>query len=301
MTRIPTLYALDRSIDAMNERRAALTRAQEQLSTGKRINSPSDDPLASAQAERTRAQLARMQIERRMMDFARGMLSQADSTMGQVGETLQFVREQLLAAGNGTLAPADRAMIAQQLSGMREELLALANQRDGSGAYLFGGQGSALPPFRADGTLATQVQAGEQQTGVERAFTTSHDGRSIFVGTGAGQNVFAVLDTAISLLNDPAASGSTLASGLQAAIAAVDAAHERLLLGRTRAGEQLRALDARERLLDSGELEASGRLSDLVDLDYAAAISTLQNNQVALEAAMATYARISRLSLFDYL
>ena len=112
----------------------------------------------------TRAQLARMQIERRMMDFARGMLSQADSTMGQVGETLQFVREQLLAAGNGTLAPADRAMIAQQLSGMREELLALANQRDGSGAYLFGGQGSALPPFRADGTLATQVQAGEQQT-----------------------------------------------------------------------------------------------------------------------------------------
>ena len=227
MTRIPTLYALDRSIDAMNERRAALTRAQEQLSTGKRINSPSDDPLASAQAERTRAQLARMQIERRMMDFARGMLSQADSTMGQVGETLQFVREQLLAAGNGTLAPADRAMIAQQLAGMREELLALANQRDGSGAYLFGGQGSALPPFRADGTLATQVQAGEQQTGVERAFTTSHDGRSIFVGTGAGQNVFAVLDTAISLLNDPAASGSTLASGLQAAIAGVDAAHER--------------------------------------------------------------------------
>ncbi|HRO58252.1 MAG TPA: hypothetical protein PK177_03650, partial [Burkholderiaceae bacterium] len=110
MTRIPTLYALDRSVDAMNERRAAVTRAHEQLSTGKRINSPSDDPLASAQAERTRSQLARMQTERRMMDFARGLLAQADSTMGQVGDTLQYVREQLLAALE-VLTPQQREVV----------------------------------------------------------------------------------------------------------------------------------------------------------------------------------------------
>ena len=85
------------------------------------------------------------------------------------------------------------------------------------------------------------------------------------------------------------------------ASADLDVAHDRLLLGRTRAGEQLRALESRERLLENGELDAQGRLSDLVDLDYASAISQLQGEQLALEAAMATYAKVSRLSLFDYL
>ena len=110
-----------------------------------------------------------------------------------------------------------------------------------------------------------------------------------------------MLGHAIVLLEDPAATGEALTTGLQTAMEGIDSAHERLLVSRTRAGEQLRALESRERLLDSGELEANGRLSDLVDLDYAAAISQVQNNQVALEAAMATYARISRLSLFDHL
>src|SRR5690606_31477113 len=76
---------------------------------------------------------------------------------------------------------------------------------------------------------------------------------------------------------------------------------ERLLVTRTRAGEQLRAIDARERLLEGGEIEASGRLSGLVDVDYASAITRFQQNQTALEAAMATYSKVARLSLFDYL
>ncbi|MFA7666350.1 MAG: flagellar hook-associated protein FlgL [Burkholderiaceae bacterium] len=303
MNRIPTLYGLERSLDAMNDRRASLARIQEQLSSGRRVNSPGDDPLASAQAERTRSQLARMQIERRMMDFARHQLAQADSVMGQIGDTLQQAREQLVAAGNGALNATDRAMFAEQLRGMRDELLALANRRDGTGAWLFGGQGASLAPFLADGTPAPELLAGEQSTGAERSFTISQDARAIFAEgvAGAAQSLFTVLDDAIALLADSALTGDALVSGLATATTGIDAAHDRLLLGRTRAGEQLRALEARERLLDSGELEAQGRLSSLIDVDYAAAISQLQNDQTAFEAALTTYSRIARLSLFDYL
>ena len=94
---------------------------------------------------------------------------------------------------------------------------------------------------------------------------------------------------------------TALATGLGTAVNGVDAALERLLLVRTRAGEQLRAIESRERLIEAGEIESSGRLSDLVDADYASTIPKYQQNQTALEAAMTTYAQVARLSLFQYL
>ncbi len=97
MNRIATLFSFERSLDAMNERRAALGRAQLQMSTGKRVNAPSDDPLGAAQAERTRSQLARIALERRMIDFARTMLGQADNAMGDA--FARGLRPKVLAPG----------------------------------------------------------------------------------------------------------------------------------------------------------------------------------------------------------
>lgn len=304
MTRIPTLFAFERSLEAMNQRRAAMLQDQVQLSTGKTVNAPSDDPVAAAQAERIRSQLARFSLEGRMIGFAREMLSQAESTMAGVGDALQFARASLVAAGGGALGPSDRALIAQQLRGTREQLIALANSRDGVGGYVFGGQGAGSEPFDpATGAPRVPPNAGEQSTGLAATFTTSQDGSAIFVDHAApgAPSVFDTLEDAIRLLEDPASTGAALATGLATAMGGVDAALERVLLGRTRAGEQLRALESRERLIESGDIEARGRLSELVDADYAAAISRFQNNQTALEAAMATYAQVSRLSLFDHI
>ncbi len=304
MTRIATLFAFERSLDAMNERRAALAEAQLQMSTGKRVNAPSDDPLAAAQAERARSQIARIAVERRMIDFARTMLGQADNAMAGAGETLQVAREALVAAGNGSLSDADRAMLAQKLRASRDELLAIANQRDGAGGYVFGGQGSTRAPFTDTGTLAWLPNAGEQATGADVAFTTSQDGRAVFMdlgSAGAPQSIFQTLDGAIAALETPGIGSAALSTALSGALDGVDGALERLLVTRARAGEQLRAIDARERLLENGEIEATGRLSGLVDVDYASAVTRFQHNQTALEAAMATYAKVARLSLFDYL
>jgi len=311
MTRIPTLYAHQQALDAMAQRRSALVRDQLQLSTGKRVNDPSDDPLAAAQGERLRSQLARISIEGRMAGFARQMLSTAESTLGQVGDALQFARESLVAAGNGAMSPTDLGLIGQQLSGVREQLISLANRRDGAGGYVFGGQGSGAAPFDS-GTgqpvgpalgAAAGPHPGEQQTGLDASYTTSQDGRAIFAGAG-GTTLFASLDAVIDVIGrlaDGTASRSDVNETLATATGELDAGLERVLLARTRAGEQLRAIDAHEGALESGDLDARDRLSELVDLDYAAAISSFQNNQTSLEAAMTTYAQIARLSLFDYL
>lgn len=309
MTRIPTLYAYERSLEAMDQRRAALARNQLQMSTGKRVNDPSDDPLAAAQAERLRSQLARNATESRMIGFARQMLSQAENAMGGVTDALQFARESAVAAGNGALSSADRALIGKQLSGVRDQLLALADQRDGAGGYVFGGQGTASVPFDAasgapNGPPAAPPNAGEQSTGFDVTYTTSQDGRAIFVdhaASGGPRTIFRQLDDLVALIGDPATSASALSAGLQAGLGAIDAAIDRVSLARTRAGEQLRAIDAHQQALQDGDLDARGRLSDLVDLDYAEAISRFQNNRTALEAAMTAYGQIARLTLFDYL
>ena len=286
----------------MNERRAALTQAQLQMSTGKRVNAPSDDPLGAAQAERTRSQIARIATERRMIDFARTMLGQADNAMASAGETLQVAREGLVAAGNGTMSAADRALIAQKLRASRDELLTIANRRDGAGGYVFGGQGSTRAPFTDTGALAWLPNAGEQATGAIVVHDEPGQPRALHGSRAGGSaGIFQTLDEAIALLEDPGASAAALGAGLGKALDGVDGSLERLLVTRTRAGEQLRAIDARERLLEGGEIEASGHLSDLVDVDYASAVTRFQQNQTALEAAMTTYAKVARLSLFDYL
>ncbi|HLT25343.1 MAG TPA: flagellar hook-associated protein FlgL [Zeimonas sp.] len=306
MTRIPTLFAHQRALDALAQRRSALVNDQLQMSTGRRVNDPSDDPLAAAQAERLRSQLMRISIENRMIGFARQVLSTAEATLGQVGDALQFARESLVSAGNGAMTPEDRALIAKELQGIREQLVSLANRRDGTGGYVFGGQGTTTAPFdpvSGEPLLAPGAAGphpGEQHTGLDRLYATTQDGRTIFVDAGSGQTIFAALDEAIEGL-EQGVTGGALDTLLAAGIDAIDATHERVLMARTRAGEQLRSIDAQESALAGGDLDARERLSALVDLDYAAAISSFQNNRTALEAAMTTYAQIARMSLFDYL
>ena len=302
--RIATALYHQQAIESINQRNETLARLQEQLSSGKRINQASDDPIGAAEAERIRATSAQMAIEQRMMSFATGMLNQADAALAGSSDALQSARELLIGAGNGSLQPADRASIATQLQGMRDELLSVANQRDGSGGYVFGGQGSATAPFTPAGAPGYHPKVGTQKTGLDMQFDTTVDGSKVFLGDGSGTptgSIFTALDTIIGQLNDATIDGPSLRAGLDAAMAATDTTLSRVLAARTSAGEQLRAMESRGRLIESGELQAAGRLGDITATDYAAVVSDMQTNQLAIEAAMRTYAQISRLSLFDYL
>lgn len=302
--RIATALYHQQAIESIGRRNEKLAMQQEQLASGKRINRPSDDPIGAAETERIRASNAQMAIEQRMMSFSTGMLNQADHVLAGTSETLQSMSELLVAAGNGSLQPKDRAVIATQLEGMRSELLALANHADGAGGYVFGGQGSATPPFTSGGSPAFQPSAGTQQTGLGLSFDTTVDGSKVFLGDGSAAttgSVFGAIDTIIGHLKNTTISGDALTAGLGTAMGAVDRTFDRMLMARTSVGEQLRALESRGRLVESGQLQASSRLADISSTDYAAVVSDMQSNQLAVEAAMRTYSQISKLSLFNYL
>ncbi|MCL4744210.1 MAG: flagellar hook-associated protein FlgL [Burkholderiaceae bacterium] len=302
--RVSTSMAFDRAIDSMNERQAKLVRSQEELSTGRRVLLAGDDPMAAADAERMRSQLRRIETAQRMNQFAQNLLGNAEATLASVNETMQTLREGFVQAGNGAIGGAERALLAAQFRGYREQLFALANSPDAAGGFVFGGLGSSNAPFELSGSVVYTPNTGQQQVGLGADVPVSVDGRQAFMsvpGPSGNTSIFDIVDAAIAVLEDQSAPTATVTAAIRSALEGLDGAMEKVMLKRTEIGEQLRAIDSRTRLSESNTIEVQARLSQLQDLDFAKAISEFQQNQTALSAAMRTYSEISRMSLFDYL
>jgi flagellar hook-associated protein 3 FlgL len=300
--RIGTDFARQQAIEGIAERQTRLVETQRQVGTGLRVGRPSDDPAAAAQAERLRSREVRIEAELRVTGHARHMLSNADTALADGATALQSARDTLLAAGNGTATLADRATHAVQLREARDRLLAVANRGDGTGGYLFGGQGTSAAPVATTGT-AYAPQAGTIEVGAEMRNPVSFDGRENFVairGPAGTESIFARLDAAIAVLEDPGAPAATVGTTVRGVIDSVDRAMERLSTTRTLVGERLRAIDVHVQALESGSIAAQGRLSELVDVDMVRGLSTLAQQQQGYEAALQSYAKIARLSLFDF-
>ena len=151
------------------------------------------------------------------------------------------------------------------------------------------------------------AQAPEQTVATDPALALSQNGADAFVnlpapgGAGGQQSLFTTLSNAITLLEDPTATSAAVQSGLKDALDGVDAGLSRLEVKRAQIGESLAIVDKQTNLNEANATDLKARVSDLVDLDFAKAITELNTNQTALEAAMKTYTQVSRMSLFEYL
>ena len=145
--RVSTANQYDTALRNIGQRHTSLSHLQENLTSGKRVVRPSDDPVSAAQAERAINRLARIQTEQRALETQRNAIAQAESALGDAIGLMQNFRELTVSAGGGTLTPNDRATIANQLQGLREQIVEVANRKDTNGLPLLGALGSALAPF----------------------------------------------------------------------------------------------------------------------------------------------------------
>lgn len=191
-TRLSSANSYGNAVRLLTTRQAQLSGLQEQLSAGKRVLRPSDDPTAAAQAERASTRLARVATDQRALEVQRNAVLSAESTLGDAAGALQDFRMLVVQAGNGALSGADRASIAQQLTGLRDQLVGLANSGDSNGMPLFAGLGSSAQPFldRAGGVafdgLAGQAAAGAQSV------PAALDGQAAWMDVPTGNGVFSV-------------------------------------------------------------------------------------------------------------
>lgn len=147
LSRLGTASSYDAAIQNLAGRQQNLSKLQEQLTSGKRVVRPSDDPTAAAQAERAITRMERIKADQRALEQQKNSIAMAESTLGDVQLAVQQFRELAVSAGNATYTTAQRQTIANQLVGLRDNILSLANRTDTNGRPLFAALGSALAPF----------------------------------------------------------------------------------------------------------------------------------------------------------
>ena len=149
--RISTNQIYDAGALGIQRNQSALYKLQNQLSSGRRVLTPEDDPVAAAQAlivTQTRDVNAQ---HIKNQGNASGQLGLLDNQLSSLTDLLQNVRERVIQAGNtGTLTNSDRQTIATELESRLGEMLGIANSRNGSGDYLFSGYQGATLPFAID-------------------------------------------------------------------------------------------------------------------------------------------------------
>jgi len=191
MNRISTAQAFEAPLLELQRRQKELSESQEQLTTGKRVNRASDDPTAAARAERALAAVSKVQATQRAVEASLHIMSQTEATLADAGDLLQRARELLIAAGDGAYGDTERHSIAGELRGIREQLLVVANRDDGAGSYLFGGQGSALPPFVDEpGGVAFRGMPGVSQVAGHEQLPSATDGGATWLAARTGNGVF---------------------------------------------------------------------------------------------------------------
>jgi flagellar hook-associated protein 3 FlgL len=191
MTRIATSYAYQTSLSTLQQRQSDMVESQERLVSGKSVVKASDDPTAAARAERARSQIQRTDADQRGVDASRASMTQVEGALGEGEELLQQARELILSAGNASYGDTERLAIAQQLQGIRDQMLGVANRPDGNGGYLFSGQGSGGSPFiDAPGGVVYAGVGGSTVASSGEMLPLGMDGSSAWLTGSTGNGIF---------------------------------------------------------------------------------------------------------------
>ena len=151
--RLSTLYMYQQSAQSMSARMSQSNETYLRMSAGKTLLKASDDPAAATDAVKYKDALAKLELYSDVRSRARGALEHEDNILNGAGNLLTTtLKEKLVAAGSDAYSDADRNALGKEIEGIRQNLLDLANSRDGNGRYIFGGFQTAKPPYLEDGT-----------------------------------------------------------------------------------------------------------------------------------------------------
>lgn len=280
---------LIRTLQTNQERMAA---AQEQASTGRRVNRPSDDPMAIIDIVRFSSEAAESDHFLRNIEFGRSKLQMTDSVLDGIENAVHRVVT-LGLSSIGSTAPTEP--VTTEISAIRDQILSSANTAY-LGRYIFGGSVIDQPPYRkaGDGTITYNGNGNAMPLQVSRTATldTQIPGSELFSGSIDIFSVTKDLTDAIAARNK---------DGVRSALSRIDSFTRVLSTGRTRLGAGMNAADAMETELKSLHIAREASRSNLQDADLAKALSELTQSETAYRAATAVGARIGQLSLLDYL
>jgi flagellar hook-associated protein 3 FlgL len=275
-----------------------LSRTQRELSSGKRINAPEDDPYGSGRAVSLRNELADVQQYQVNINDASAWTQTTDSALGNVTDLLQRARELTVQAANGTQNQDSLNAISSEMTQIKASLLAQANSTY-NGRYIFSGTATNVQPYPSNAYAGTTLPV-QRLIAPGEVVQVNTDGPTAFGAQAAGppatKNVFDVMDDIIGDLN----SGNSAA--LQTtALTELDASFTTALNARTTVGAMSNRLDSQGTRLGAQELSVTDLLSKTEDADMAKTLVTYSQTQTAYQAALQAGAKIIQPTLMDFL
>ena len=397
--RISTSGITNSALFNIVQQQAQLSKTQSQVATGKRVQSPADDPIAAVHILELQRALSESEQFSKNADAANNRLVLEEQALQDIGHLIQSVQERAVQGNTASISAADRKLIATEVRERLTELVDIANRRDANGEFLFSGYATRTQPFAQNGS-GVVTYFGDQgsrqlQVGPNQRITDSHSGYEVFIDAAEGNGTFVtranaantgtgviaagsvvnptqyvaddytlrfnsatsydVLDgggavissgtytqnsaisfrgISVNVTGAPAANDTfavdrsrtedlfttlgTLANALEATtvtpadraqfnstmaqvLTQLDTAQDGVLNVRAEVGSRLASLETSNTARAEAEVELQRITSELQDVDYAEAITRMNQQLVGLQAAQQSYSRISQLSLFDYL
>ena len=221
--RISTSTIYNANVTNMNNLEVQIAQTQQQISTGNRIQSPSDDPTGAARVvELNQANAVVTQYDTNNT-AAQNTLSLSENILQSVTTLLQSVKATVVNAGNGTLSTSDRQSLGAKLQGDFQELLGLANSTDGTGNYLFSGSKGSTIPF-VDTATGVVYQGDDLQRNMQvsatRQVASTDVGSDIFMRIRNGNGTFTVGAASAAMTLD---TNATIAGGTNVTVASTNA------------------------------------------------------------------------------
>ena len=302
--RISTAMFYSQATQAMLDQQAKLGKTQLQVATGQRILTPSDDPSGSARILDLSKVIETHQQYQDNIQILRSRLELQDGVLDSATDLLQRAYELSIQGNNDVYAPEDRAAIAAEVDQLLDEMLSLANSRDANGEYLFSGYqrdtqavvdaGGGVFQYQGDqGQRMLRISSSRQAADTDNGFETFMDVPVSALSGGGTRDVFSTLYA----LSQGLRSGNDLSSS----IADLQLAQEKVTEVRARAGARLNTVEDQEQVNASFVLSMQTQLSEVQDLDYAEAVSRLNLQATALQAAQQSFVKLQGLSLFNFI
>ena len=304
--RISTNEFYQRAIDQLTNKQSSVADLQARLASGKKVLNASDAPDRAALILRLKSAMTQQSNFERNLNAIEDRMTAEESVISSASDLMQRVRELAVQGSSDTLGADGRAIIAQEVANLRDELFNLANQKDANSNYVFAGSKTSTQPFVDDGT-GQIIYAGDSDritvnVSEFRQLTINKPGDEVFTAVIRDENGVETRQSFFSVLDDfEAALRNNDSAAISASFNEVDQVNKGLGLALADTGSRMAAVESQRGILEETKLRYQTLLSNEEDLDYATAVTELSREMLALEAAQASFSKVSQLSLFNYL
>ncbi|MBL5905068.1 flagellar hook-associated protein FlgL [Serratia fonticola] len=316
--RMSTSMIYQQNLSGVTNNQSLWMQSGQQLSSGKRVLYPSDDPLAASQAVMISQSMSENSQYALARTYARQNISMEETVLRSAADGIKDMKTLIVNAGDGTISDNDRDSLATQLQGLKDQLLSQANSTDGNGRFIFAGFANDKAPFVEQGGKVVYQgsnSAIEQKVDANRTMTVGHTGSSIFMsltsnikpepdGSASETNVFESIDMALKALKTPLqgadeATREQVTAALDKATRGLDNSYNNVLSTNAVLGTQLQELDVLDSIGIENNTANQNQLTALVDADVVEAISSYYMQQAALQASYKTFSDMQGMSLFQ--